>query len=277
VTLARRVRLAAAAADSEDAFFAGLAGEGVMLRRRQSQRDPGEVTGYAVALLGDRTADGAPVWYGGGRLAADLTLPQLRRRWTTPAGEDADAVARDAAARTRILTDTAGAARTAAEQLRHPAAGEDPDALAHAVGDLAAAGARVVDGSLRTGRLTAAAADVARAAATPYARTPRPTPAAAALRSSARALRTLGRVAAGERDDLVLLMLHALADLLDAVAELRAAQDRLAQAAEARAAAELVRAHLAATVRPRRPAPTPAAHRARPHVPPPPPARGRGR
>lgn len=46
---------------------------------------PGEITGYSVALPGDTTADGRggrrPVWYGGGKLASDLTLPRLRRRW----------------------------------------------------------------------------------------------------------------------------------------------------------------------------------------------------
>ena len=27
-------------------------------------------------------------WYGGGKLAADLSLPKLRSRWTTPAADD---------------------------------------------------------------------------------------------------------------------------------------------------------------------------------------------
>ena len=26
------------------------------------------------------------IWYGGGKLAPDLTLPKLRTRWTSPAG-----------------------------------------------------------------------------------------------------------------------------------------------------------------------------------------------
>ena len=46
-----------------------------------STRNPAEVTGYAVALPGDAAEDGGPVWFGGGKLAADLTLPKLRRRW----------------------------------------------------------------------------------------------------------------------------------------------------------------------------------------------------
>lgn len=39
------------------------------------------MTGYAVAWPGDRDAAGHPVWYGGGKLAADLSLPKLLQRW----------------------------------------------------------------------------------------------------------------------------------------------------------------------------------------------------
>ena len=49
-----------------------------------STLDPEEVTGYAVALraTGTHAADGIEsVWFGGGKLAPDLTLPQLQARW----------------------------------------------------------------------------------------------------------------------------------------------------------------------------------------------------
>jgi hypothetical protein len=42
------------------------------------------VTGYAVGLDGDLTARGGQIWYGGGKLAPDLSLPKLRRRWPEP-------------------------------------------------------------------------------------------------------------------------------------------------------------------------------------------------
>jgi hypothetical protein len=84
VTLCRHVRAAAAAARSEADFFAALDRRGVQSRLRHSERDPGEVTGYAVTLPGARTAAGSPVWFGGGKLAPDLTLPKLRRRWPGP-------------------------------------------------------------------------------------------------------------------------------------------------------------------------------------------------
>jgi len=89
VTLRRHVSMAAAAAGSEQEFFARLDAAGVLVRKRFSARTPGEVTGYAVALSGDTSRGGEPVWYGGGKLAADMTLPKLRRRWTQP-GSPAD-------------------------------------------------------------------------------------------------------------------------------------------------------------------------------------------
>ncbi|MDL4816928.1 relaxase/mobilization nuclease domain-containing protein [Actinomadura opuntiae] len=80
--LHHKVQTAAAGAGSEREFFERLQDDGVLVRRRFSQRTAGELTGYAVAAPGDVNADGQPVWYGGGKLAADLTLPKLRRRWT---------------------------------------------------------------------------------------------------------------------------------------------------------------------------------------------------
>ncbi|MGI5325037.1 relaxase/mobilization nuclease domain-containing protein [Actinomadura nitritigenes] len=77
-----KVQTAAAGARTETAFFQRLQAEGVLVRRRFGRRTAGELTGYAVALPGDVNADGQPIWFGGGKLAPDLTLPKLRRRWT---------------------------------------------------------------------------------------------------------------------------------------------------------------------------------------------------
>jgi hypothetical protein len=83
VQLRRLVEAAAAAARTEDEFFAGLAARGVTARLRYSTTRPGEVTGYAVGLRSDTTgAGGGPVWFSGGKLALDLTLPRLRARWS---------------------------------------------------------------------------------------------------------------------------------------------------------------------------------------------------
>jgi hypothetical protein len=86
ITLRRQVTTAAAAAGSEHEFFARLDQAGVLVRKRFSVSNPGQVTGYSVALPGDTTKDGGPVWYGGGKLAADLSWPKLRQRWTSHPG-----------------------------------------------------------------------------------------------------------------------------------------------------------------------------------------------
>src|SRR6266581_1769612 len=64
VTLRREVTTAAAAAAGEQDFFTRLRQAGVQVRPRFSTRNPGEITGYSVALTGDTTRTGEPVWYG---------------------------------------------------------------------------------------------------------------------------------------------------------------------------------------------------------------------
>jgi hypothetical protein len=59
---------------------------GVQVRERYSTVTPDQMTGYAVAVLttGPRALAGqTPVWFGGGKLAPDLSLPQLQARWAT--------------------------------------------------------------------------------------------------------------------------------------------------------------------------------------------------
>ncbi len=65
ITLRRAVSTAAAGAVSEQEFFARLDRADILVRKRFSTRNPGEVTGYAVALPHDTTRTGAPVWFGG--------------------------------------------------------------------------------------------------------------------------------------------------------------------------------------------------------------------
>ena len=50
------------------------------------------MVGYSVALPGPDSGSRRAVWFGGGRLARDLTLPSLRAGWQQSAGEQADAV-----------------------------------------------------------------------------------------------------------------------------------------------------------------------------------------
>jgi hypothetical protein len=53
------------------------------VRLRRSTLEPDAVTGYAVGLPQHTASGGGVIWYSGGKLAADLTLPKLRARWTT--------------------------------------------------------------------------------------------------------------------------------------------------------------------------------------------------
>jgi len=78
---------AAAGARTEQELFTRLADGGVAARHRCSTVHPDEVTVYAVGLPGHTAKVGGIIWYGGGSLAADLTLPRLRRRWAGPGAE----------------------------------------------------------------------------------------------------------------------------------------------------------------------------------------------
>src|ERR1017187_6975933 len=101
-------------------FFTRLDHAGVLVRKRFSTRNPGEVTGYAVALPADATRAGTPVWFGGGKLAPDLTLPKLRCRWeparTTPSEPFTPAE------RNAIWEHATRTAAGASDQIRHLAA-----------------------------------------------------------------------------------------------------------------------------------------------------------
>jgi hypothetical protein len=119
VTLRREVSVAAAGARTEREFFSRLASAGVAVRRRYSTTNPGQVTGYAVGLPRHVAKGGGIVWYGGGKLAADLTLPKLRRRWTGPGAEHGAFPGRGlpaAAARAVLRNIVTGAAEQARDE-----------------------------------------------------------------------------------------------------------------------------------------------------------------
>jgi hypothetical protein len=234
VTLRCAVTTAAAASSTAAEFFARLDQVGITVRQRYSAKNPGQVTGYAVALPGDVTKDGNLIWYSGGKLAADLTWPRLTQRWagSGPAQvphprvtaaernaiwDHAGRVAADAAARIRLLvgTDPAGAA----------------DAAWAASDTLHAAAAVLGSPALRR-----AADTYDRAARAPFGRVSARSPAGDRLRHSAR---LLGALTCLSRDpaNLPLVLMVQLASLAEAVAELRAAQAHAAQAAAALAAA----------------------------------------
>ena len=77
--LERTVRGAPIASLDEGEFVRRLRRGGVLIRPRYAAGRDDVVAGYSVALR--PTGDDRPVWFGGGRLARDLTLPRLREGW----------------------------------------------------------------------------------------------------------------------------------------------------------------------------------------------------
>ncbi len=89
--LERTVRAAATAASTEVQWLARLGELGVAVEPRWA-RGGDRVVGYRVALADTprEPAGSKAVWFGGGKLAHDLTLPALRAGWTR-AGDPATA------------------------------------------------------------------------------------------------------------------------------------------------------------------------------------------
>jgi len=244
MTLRRQVRSVAAASVSVADFLERLRGAGLLVRERFSERTLGEMTGYAVALADPRarTAAGNPVWYGGGKLAADLSLPKLLRRWQQPRERPSGRGVRlDADQRAAVWAQAQKTTATAAAEIRrlaqsNPAAAAD---VAWAVSDALSVTARIVEGT-RIGPLTRAADAYDRAARELWGRTPAPHPTGIALRNVARAMAMTGRARRDESAQLMGLVVNLIA-VTQAVAQLREAQDRAAQATAARTAAEHLR------------------------------------
>jgi hypothetical protein len=103
-SLARTVRGCAAAAGDEAEFVRRLRRAGVLARPRYASGRTDVVVGYSVAHRPARNTAGGerPIWYGGGQLARDLTLPRLRADWPdTPQHATAAAAEWNAAKRNR--------------------------------------------------------------------------------------------------------------------------------------------------------------------------------
>jgi hypothetical protein len=244
--LRREVSTAAAAAGSEEEFFDRLTDAGMFFRRRFSTRNPGEVTGYAVALPDDTTKDGEPVWFSGGRLASDLTLPKLRHRWQSTETFRAGAVPEEdltGSERAAIWDHAARTCADATRQIQFCNAAGQPAAAADAAW-AAADTLHVASSALGSRIIRRAAADYARAARVPYGRLPRSCQAGHGLRRAARLL-SAAAYSSHDRDLSQIALVVRLAALAEAVADLRHNQGRAAQAAAARAAAQRLRSSAA--------------------------------
>jgi hypothetical protein len=255
VTLRRHVCGAAAGARTEREFFDQLASAGVLIRKRYSTQHPGQVTGYAVGLPYHRGRNGGVIWYGGGKLAADLTLPKLRGRWEPRSrtaersvgylpgvGAGTGRLAADGLTvgeQERIYGHAARQAAHAAEHIRHCVRrdpGQAADA-AWAAADALHTAAQVTN----SGALRCAADAYDRAARAPFGRRPPCTSAGNRLRTAARALALIGHQD-GDTYVAALALIGNLVTLTLAVAELRQAQQQAVRAAAARMAAGHLRA-----------------------------------
>jgi hypothetical protein len=241
--LRRAVHTAAAGASSEQEFFTRLEAAGLLVRKRFSQRDRGQVTGYAVAKPRHVSRQCAPVWFGGGKLAADLTLPKLRERW----------LAMGPASTRRVRP----GARLSAEERRHVWNGQailppEPPARSGRAPSPIRQRLPMRPGPHLTPCMSPRTSWVAgrsgrQQTATP-ARLAAATVASPGLHQPGNRLRATARLLAfvatvGEQDQAAVMMLVAeLAELAVAVAELRDIQRHAAQASAARTAAERLRA-----------------------------------
>jgi hypothetical protein len=126
IGLERKVRACAAIATSEDHFTRLAAERGLLVRPRYSP-DGMSITGYAFADQTARRSPKGPVWFGGGKLAPDLTVTHLRRRWQSPSRTAADLTAVAAVA---TETDRPGTLSAAARHLARAAAQDSTTATA---------------------------------------------------------------------------------------------------------------------------------------------------
>lgn len=106
-SLARKVRASASASASEAEFVRRARDTGMLLRPRYAKNTTDVIVGYNVA---ERPKPGErPIWFGGGTLATDLRLGQLRQEWTdTPQAATEAAAEWNAAARNKRKANTSG-------------------------------------------------------------------------------------------------------------------------------------------------------------------------
>ena len=92
-TLERIVRACPTASCDESEFVQRLREEGCASVRATATKAPRVVVVYSVKLPGADPGRERMVWYGGGRLARDLTLPSLCRAWRQDAASQRCALA----------------------------------------------------------------------------------------------------------------------------------------------------------------------------------------
>lgn len=239
VLLRRAVISAAAVSGSPTAFVAELRAAGVLVRERVSEQDESTITGYAVAWPGDHNAQGGPVWFGGSKLAPELSWGRLSARWDPSTGDDGPRRTTEPQARQHAYREATETVHAATRALGDRERAEEADDVAAAGGAVIAAAGRLVEGR-HEGAVQRVADRYQRAARAPWGRAPSTSPLGAYLRRAARDLARLARAKNGE-GEAVADLLQATGSLAAALADLRSAQQRPEQALAAREAAASLR------------------------------------
>lgn len=249
--LRRKVRAVAVAATSEAEFFTKLQQAGIKVKLRHSQRNPEQVTGYAVGLEGHTNPAGETIFYGGGKLAADLSLPKLRQRWSDPppaepepppahSSSPAQRVAALSFPPPGVYTRAERIAREAAAALRATSGPARAAGIARAAADVLTATARAWEGD-RGGPLTEAAEVFDRAAHDQRVAATRNNVHATRMRSAARLILLNAALSRDDDSSATTRLLLTLAVILDGLAAIREAQRLHHQAEAARETARRLR------------------------------------
>lgn len=186
--LERTVRAVAAQAGTESQFVRGLRSAGLLVRPHWAKGGE-SVNGYAVAVRVKRGERGA-VYFGGGQLASDLSLPRLRmlhrdewgqeaaavgiRAWLGRRGQQPEQERQERRERPRVqvtgerVASYAEECRVLRERMQHVPAGDTATwaATAHQLAGVLSAWSLAAEGA-RPGPLAAAAREVARSAQVP--------------------------------------------------------------------------------------------------------------
>ncbi|WP_432067437.1 relaxase/mobilization nuclease domain-containing protein [Streptomyces sp. C10-9-1] len=114
----------AAAVRTEADYFTVLQSLGIKVKTRLGP-ETGDVIGYSLAAPGDTNAAGEPVWYGGSKLAPDLSINRLRERLSDQEVADHPRYVADSADPWRHTTTSIHVAHTALDS------GDDAAAQGH--------------------------------------------------------------------------------------------------------------------------------------------------
>jgi hypothetical protein len=245
------VRTAAAEASSA-AEFIGLLEREPLVSVHASWDSENRLIGYRVALFADwsTSSEDGRVWFGGSRLAHDLSAPKLMQRWASAHGQADLPNAPGLPYAARVLETAVEATHNARRHMKalveadDTSAGSGGDDIAHAAADMVIAVSKAIDGPV-PGTLSDAMAAYEWVAVAPHRAQPiRWAGVAVDLRVSARELLKAGVLSRRARTGTgAIALVLALGALVAEIAAWRQQSGQLRQAAEARRAADLLSSH----------------------------------